>query len=188
MTAVTDCGNYSCKWSETGFGFLNSMSEFDTEYLLCHVAKKDKFDYNNTIKNIKDIFKNTHHYEAVEKLLDEADFYSDEYDFVEYIKLYDDFDIFESPDIWEYIMYDYPLQAKIFVELFTTYIQPQIKKVLNVLENRGLEPCPFCGGEPETVRSSFGTFYIRCERCGATASFVGNEEKESAIKMYNRRG
>ena len=51
-----------------------------------------------------------------------------------------------------------------------------------------LKPCPFCGGKVRIhVGVIRGLTMIVCEKCLATVSFGGKEQKQAAVKAWNRR-
>lgn len=47
------------------------------------------------------------------------------------------------------------------------------------------KPCPFCGSEEASVDCGYGLFYVRCDDCGASASYC--ETVEQAISAWNER-
>lgn len=49
-----------------------------------------------------------------------------------------------------------------------------------------LKSCPFCGGEVETKNMLGGITGFVCA-CGAVISFMGAENFEDAVKMWNTR-
>ena len=48
-----------------------------------------------------------------------------------------------------------------------------------------LKPCPFCGGEADTMHAAAGYVYAICEDCGARSSSFGLENR--AIEAWNTR-
>lgn len=52
----------------------------------------------------------------------------------------------------------------------------------------GLKPCPFCGGEAEMVRSSSGSYFVRCtnKQCAAKTRLY-HENDNGARLAWNRR-
>lgn len=59
----------------------------------------------------------------------------------------------------------------------------------------GLKPCPFCGGDAETVSRSFDAFHVgyivRCRKCGAKTDLVmvsgEYTARDKAKEMWNNR-
>ena len=51
-----------------------------------------------------------------------------------------------------------------------------------------LKPCPFCGGKARIhVGLIRGLTMIVCEKCLATVSFGGKEQKQKTVSAWNRR-
>lgn len=55
-----------------------------------------------------------------------------------------------------------------------------------------LKPCPFCGGEGHIIKTDFGNCYAKyyhvvCLDCGMETKQYEHQEKEKAIKAWNRR-
>lgn len=50
-----------------------------------------------------------------------------------------------------------------------------------------LEPCPFCGNQPIVYAGDLQIHMVLCDKCGATVSFQGNEERDKTITRWNRR-
>lgn len=48
-----------------------------------------------------------------------------------------------------------------------------------------LLPCPFCGGDAQVV-PAYGTFYVECITCYASAG-LPEEDEENAIEQWNGR-
>jgi len=50
-----------------------------------------------------------------------------------------------------------------------------------------IKPCPFCGGKGETEdESDWGTFWVKCQSCGAEGEYVYTSN-EDAIDKWNQR-
>lgn len=60
--------------------------------------------------------------------------------------------------------------------------------LVEMMRNRPLAPCPFCGGDVELyISPNFYYTMFNCDTCGADVVFTGAEYGMKAIEAWNRR-
>lgn len=134
LTINSDAGNYSYRWGyNENEDFMHLMSRINKFYLLSKISDRSRFlleeSKKRTIENIELNGFENYEIETEEEWKDyKQDIMdldtTDEHYFYNAVS-----DII--PDIdWEsiYIETDYPKDAKVIVDIFEKYVQPQIKK------------------------------------------------------------
>ncbi len=130
MMAQSDAGDYSYSWCVESGGrrFLDLMQQIDEDYLLCKISDMTQFDLYGTKSILIDWVSDE---EQSERLIKEINNISacNSYEFMKELSNIDGME--EYTDLWECIQYDYPQRAKVFANVFTECIQPEIRKYLS---------------------------------------------------------
>lgn len=137
----SDAGDYAYGWGRNIHeDFMHLMGRVDKEYLLNKLSCRSVFDIAKskakTIKNIREYgidcwgIKDEEHLDAVVEYVSDIESGASEETFIREVA-----DIVPKID-WEDIEVDkdYPYGAKIVVEMFTKYLQPQIKEEFGKIE------------------------------------------------------
>ena len=129
MMAQSDCGDYSYSWRpEKERKFLELMQQIDGEYLLGKVSSRSRFDEEKSKNRIIEYVIQDEDVERLEKEIKEINSGSSE----EFMREIEEIEGLENwPDLWEFLVHDYPRSAKTFCRIFTECIQPEIRKYLN---------------------------------------------------------
>lgn len=124
IMAQSDCGDYSYRWSqskEETFLDLCLRMLRDEEYLLGKFSERSVFDLEESKILFRDLHKSDPEYADMIRFVDGVCAH-DERDWVEQLQ---DNDIKEP---WDYIIRDYPAQAKTFVRLLGEFALPELRK------------------------------------------------------------
>lgn len=129
MMAQSDAGDYSYSWCVESGGrkFLELMQQLDSDYLLCKISDRTKFDLDDTKKTVMSWVCND---EQAERMINEINSIDacNPHDFMQELEEIEGINGYS--DLWECICMDYPNRAKVFTRVFTECIQPEIKKYL----------------------------------------------------------
>ena len=134
LSFVSDCGNFSYEWTkEKHYHFLDFVSSIPASYLIDKIATEDVFSEEKSKNYLLEFLRESgEDDDTIYASLRDASF-KNEIELIDFIE-----DILELPDAEQYCCYDYPNKAKVFVKIFTTIVQPEIKKYIR---NFGYPDC-----------------------------------------------
>ncbi len=133
MSAQSDAGEYSYRWSkEKDRTFLELMAVLNKHYLLGKIAKRDFFNIEETKENICELVRKDDNLEEWQRheTLEEILNISNNLSVYEFSQQTDEIDIVREYDLLETDVYDYPMSAEIFVNIFVDEIIPAIKEYI----------------------------------------------------------
>lgn len=134
MDAHTDIGSFSYRWApEQKRNFLDFLIGLknDGQYLLSKISNRTEFSLNETKYLILDLYE-----DEMTKAQKEWVKGAQAYDGQEFITNMRNSGLFNDwRDLWELPQYDYPQNAKNFVELFSTVIADALTDYKKSLEN-----------------------------------------------------
>lgn len=140
LSIKSDCGNYAYGWKPTPEleSFLQLCTRFADEYLLEKLSIRKDINNDKTWENIQNLIKQVHSSVEPDWDLDEI---KNTCLYTSLESAYDDIedafygtnleDWFESEQILDCIVRDFPIGAKKIVEIFQTYIVPVLKEKIN---------------------------------------------------------
>lgn len=125
MTATSDCGSYSYKWSVTpSEPFKELMARLDSEYLLGKISDANVFEFR---ESKDELLKMKDDYVLTESQIQDIEYLDDCGEEMFFNFCMNELNI--HPDDIP-ICTRYPYRAQNFVEIFTQYLQPILKKEL----------------------------------------------------------
>ncbi len=126
LSFVSDCGNFSYEWTkEKHYHFLDFVSSIPASYLIDKIATENVFSEEKSKHHLLEFVKEAgEDDDTILASLRDATF-RNEIELIDFAE-----EVLELPDAEQYCYYDYPHKAKVFVEIFTTIIQPEIKRYI----------------------------------------------------------
>lgn len=135
LSITSDCGNYGYKWYETpkSESFLELMARCDKWYMMQKLyGSADIFNYEDTKNKFYEYFgEEDDDKERLDEIFDEMELYGEPETSSEFLRIFEDNNDGDFCDVWEYVEYDYPLDALKIVSVFDECIQPKIKEILS---------------------------------------------------------
>lgn len=132
---TSDCGEYSHTWPMEKIPFLSSLLGMKENYLLEKLSRRNVLNKESSLENLKEMFAKNGAELIYSKICKDISFYLSNYDvpelaIAEIERLIDEnSDIpFSSEEFFDCFVYVYPAGAYKIVEIFETYIKPEIKK------------------------------------------------------------
>ena len=147
LSIESDCGNYGHGWIPTpqSESFLKLLSRMDKSYFLSKISCQNVVDTENTFEAVKEILGDEAEYKGI--YLEEADIYMDDiytactcktegevYEAVTYELRGTALDGIDHSYLYDCIKMDYPYNAQKIANIFTKFVQPKIKELLEVSE------------------------------------------------------
>lgn len=131
MSSVSDCGDYSYRWSVTeSEPFLNLMCRIDKSYLMDKISSRSLFDLEKskkeTIENIRSCYSEKEDYKSAISEIKDIENVGEEGFFIRASEIrWLDFESIE-------VVKEYPPGAITFAELFIKYLQPELRREANL--------------------------------------------------------
>lgn len=142
LSIESDCGNYGHGWIRTpkSESFLKLMSRIDDDYLLGKISTRNVVDGDQTWKNVKEYINEVldgeepnFDFEDVENVCyysEKTEVYDELINSLKYTNANNDF--FDSYQLINCIEMQYPYNAQKIANIFTKFVQPKIKELLEV--------------------------------------------------------
>ncbi|MDD3334114.1 MAG: hypothetical protein PHI98_01220 [Eubacteriales bacterium] len=125
LTVDSDCGAYVHCWPNEDklHTFRKALAGYlmDEDYILKKISDCTEFDIEGTTGAIEDAFEDEP--DVLEELLEKMKHVRSNGDFYEAFN-----EEAMPPDMYEYVRYDYPCQAKRVVHLLKEYVAPMLRK------------------------------------------------------------
>ena len=130
----SDCGNYVYQCYDSN-DFLKLLTRIKTDYLLEKISTEDYVNQKQTFENISTLITNSEPDDCDLEKIKEACSHTTFNDVYIHLKTFvedygHEFEDIIYVDLSEYIVLDYSPKAKLIVNIFVDYIQPEIKKYL----------------------------------------------------------
>lgn len=147
LSIESDCGNYGHGWVPTpqSESFLELLQRMDEHYFLSKISCQNVVDTENTFEAVKEMLEDEAEYKGI--YLEEADIYMDDIytactcktdvevrDAIVYELRGTALDGIDHCDLYDCIKMDYPYNAQKIANIFTKFVQPKIKELLEVSE------------------------------------------------------
>lgn len=135
LAISSDCGNYGYKWYETpnSESFIELMARCEGGYILNKIyGSADIFDYEATKDRLYDYFGEDDDDRArLDEIFEEIELYGSGPDTsAEFLRVFEDNNHDDFPDVWGLVEYRYPANALKIVDVFETCIKPELKMIL----------------------------------------------------------
>jgi hypothetical protein len=145
LSIESDCGNYGHGWIPTpqSESFLKLLSRMDKSYFLSKISCQNVVDTENTFEAVKEMLEDEAEYKGI--YLEEDDIYMDDiytactskteeevHEAIVYALRGTALDGIDYSYLYECIKMDYPYDAQKIANIFTKFVQPKIKELLEV--------------------------------------------------------
>ena len=137
LSVESDWGAFTYRWCVSERETFKALMLRIGGYYLCDkISSRSEIDWNKTKKNARqDFFRygKCKNKEKIKEFLNEIDGVDEnEIRFYDFVTSY-------APDLWEggFFVKDYPLKAKIIVEIFERYLKGELRKEIEAVDNAG---------------------------------------------------
>lgn len=133
---MSDCGEYSYRWPETGWDFIRLMEGVDEDYLLRKMCEEKKVDVEGTLERLREALSDGGIPEKsvnrrIEDLKDTfEEYYLDDspdltgHLVTEWVNEYR----LDLPDAYEYVKTGYDAQQERIMEIYVKHIRPLVRE------------------------------------------------------------